>query len=311
MPCVRKVVKLACGHEEVLELRCTQGNDQDHVHDTTAIETDQQPPCRTCQPPAALGEQENRDYIRAQRAYHLPSPGSVNDVYRRRVDESAEDDEHDNTRRLPRISNGGQVPGAEVPGAVVEDQNKDDDHGEDTSATRAVTLPVHTRVSVADVSNASYINPHAPRASLRLQADHPHLFRRQYYHCPPAPLHHYPVQHEHQGQYQYHHQYPPQQPHQGYSPPSQSNFSFQHRQPLQEQQQQQQHYPVQHPRLPPRLRREDAFNYGQQDHDPAATHGAANGYTDGNGAPIHPDWYNDGDGDKENDPERAGAMYSD
>ncbi|KAL8630617.1 hypothetical protein Q9189_003707 [Teloschistes chrysophthalmus] len=223
MPCVRKVVKLACGHEEVLELRCTQGNDQDHVHDTTAIETDQQPPCRTCQPPAALGEQENRDYIRAQRAYHLPSPGSVNDVYRRRVDESAEDDEHDNTRRLPRISNGGQVPGAEVPGAVVEDQNKDDDHGEDTSATRAVTLPVHTR----------------------------------------------------------------------------------------EQQQQQQHYPVQHPRLPPRLRREDAFNYGQQDHDPAATHGAANGYTDGNGAPIHPDWYNDGDGDKENDPERAGAMYSD
>ncbi|KAL9584419.1 MAG: hypothetical protein Q9212_002137 [Teloschistes hypoglaucus] len=278
--------------------------ESDHVHDTTAIETNQQPPCRTCQPPAALGEQENREYMQAQRAYHLPSPGTVNDVYRRRVDEGAEDDAHDNNRHLPRISNGGQVPGA-----VVEDQNKDDDHGEDTSATRAVTLPVHTRLNVADVSNASYINPHAPRASLRVQADHPHLFRRQYYYYPPSSPHHYPVQNQHH--YQYHHQHPPQQPHQGHSSPSQHNLSLQYRQPLQQQQQQQQHCPVQYPRLPPTLRREDAFNYGQQDHDPAATHGAANGYTDGYGAPTHLDWYNNGDENKENDAERAGAMFYD
>ncbi|KAL8641863.1 MAG: hypothetical protein Q9228_001389 [Teloschistes exilis] len=303
MSCVRVVVKLVCGHEEELALRCTQGNDQGHVHVTTAIETNQQPPCRTCQPPASLGEQENREYMQAQRAYHLPSPGTVNEVYRRRVDEGAEDDEHANTRRLPRISNGGQVPGA-----VVDDPNKDDDHGEGTTAARAVVLPVHTRVNVADVSNASYIHPHAPRASLRVQADHPHLFRRQYYYYPPASLHHYPVQH--QQQHQYHHQYPPQQPHQGHSPPSQHNPSLQRRPPLQQQQQQQQ-FPVQYPRPPPALRREDAFNYGQQDHDAAATHGAVNGYTDGNGAHIHPEWCCHSDEDKENDAESAGAMYYD
>ncbi|KAI4107416.1 MAG: hypothetical protein L6R37_001647 [Teloschistes peruensis] len=275
-----------------------------HVHVTTAIETNQQPPCRTCQPPASIGEQENREYMQVQRAYHLPCPGTVNEVYRRRVDEGAEDDEHANTRPLPRISNGGQISGA-----VVDDQNKEDDHGEGTTAARAVALPVHTRVNVADVSNASYIHPHAPGASLRVQADHPHLFRRQYYYYPPASPHHYPVQHQHQQQYQYHHQYPPQQSHQGRSPPSQHNSSFQHRPPLQQQQQQQ--FPVQYPRPPPALRREDAFNYGQQDHDAAATHGAVNGYTDGNGAPIHPDWCYHSNEDKENDAERAGAMYYD
>ncbi|KAL8634351.1 MAG: hypothetical protein Q9228_008055, partial [Teloschistes exilis] len=195
------------------------------------------------------------------RAYHLPPPGTLNELFRR-LDTDNDGETHDHHDGHPtQALNGGQVPGAPTDGYIYND-----DPGENTSTAVAVVRPVSTRANVADVANHSTINPHAPRATLREQVDNPHRFDPQFYY-PPAPQQHFQY-----GQYQY----PPQH-------------------------QQQQHYPVRAPAPPPLLRREDAFDPVQQ----------TNGATIGNGAPSHAGWYDYGDEDKENDPERADGLYYD
>ncbi|KAL8663412.1 MAG: hypothetical protein Q9202_003931 [Teloschistes flavicans] len=272
--CERRVIKLPCGHEEELDVRCTAGSDPSHSHNTTVVETNQQPPCRICHPLASLGGEHDRGYIQAQRAYHLPAPGTLNEVYRRGVGDGTDGDTHDHNDGHPtQALNSGQVPGAPTDGYIYND-----DPGENTSTAVAVVPPVSTRGNVADIANHSDINPHAPRATLREQTDHPYRFHPQFYY-PPAT----------QSEFQYgQYQYPPRQPYQGYSSVSPNNFPLQH-------------YSVQTPAPPPPLRREDAYDSGQQ----------VNGAITGNGAPSHAGWYDYGDENKENDWERADGLYYD
>ncbi|KAI4245689.1 MAG: hypothetical protein LQ352_006526 [Teloschistes flavicans] len=276
--CERRVIKLPCGHEEELDVRCTAGSDPSKLNHFLFLS-------RSSSSSTDLVNQQKqvtaitlpwlrRINNRLVRAYHLPAPGTLNEVYRRGVGDGTDGDTHDHNDGHPtQALNSGQVPGAPTDGYIYND-----DPGENTSTAVAVVPPVSTRGNVADIANHSDINPHAPRATLREQTDHPYRFHPQFYY-PPA------TQSEFQhGQYQY----PPQQPYQGYSSVSRNNFPLQH-------------YSVQTPAPPPPLRREDAYDSGQQ----------VNGATTGNGAPSHAGWYDYGDENKENDWERADGLYYD
>ncbi|KAL8686590.1 MAG: hypothetical protein Q9218_007000 [Villophora microphyllina] len=176
MSCERRVLRLPCGHDEELELRCTSGNDP--------------------------GEQQNRDWQYGQRAYHAPAPGTRNELYRRGADEENDDN------NTPRPVNGGQVPGAADTDRQ-DDGHDDSGEGSSTTAAAAAATPPG---SILDVANTSWTCPRAPMATLREQADHPDLFRaRPQYHYQPAPRQHFPVQQPYPPQQQPQQYYPAEQ----------------------------------------------------------------------------------------------------
>ncbi|KAL8925388.1 MAG: hypothetical protein Q9208_003480 [Pyrenodesmia sp. 3 TL-2023] len=83
MSCQRRVWRYAnCGHEEVMEITCSLGNDPNHVHNTTVIDSPNPPTCSICNPPPPPNIYQARNLAQNRPRTHLGAPWSHEVLYR-------------------------------------------------------------------------------------------------------------------------------------------------------------------------------------------------------------------------------------